>query len=138
MRVICDCCVSLTDSLGNPFPLVGWVNVFRNSEGKLVSGKRAYPTEGAAGASRRAPDSWTFLGTIRLEEYLAKVQAGEVAKSAVLRAYDKALSSFFPPVVEHEPAIVKRKKRTVAAIVKRTTVGAKKKRTPVVVAKKKK
>ena len=133
MRVNVNCVVSLTDSSGIELPRQGWVNVFRTAGGRLLTGKKAYPTLELAESQRRSGESWTFLGTIRLEEYVDSVDAAEIAKKAVIAAYDASLAArFFPVVVEAEPTVVLRK-RAISAIKKRTTVGSKKK----VVAKKK-
>jgi len=97
MRVNASVTITLTQKDGTPLPSAGWLNVFKKPDGSLVTGKKSYPTEADAKRWCRPGADWTVLGTIRIEEYLGSVVASEVAKQAVIAAYDKVLAAKFAP-----------------------------------------
>ena len=145
MRVNVSTSLHLLTAEGTPFPTAGFVNVFANAQGKLITGKKTYATEALAKTKMRKPQAWEYLNTIRLEEYIPQDyqnKLNEDLKKMVIQLLDARLAKMLG--LDEEPqgettALVKKPvvkaKAKNKVIVKKKVVAKKKK--PVVKAKKK-
>ena len=94
MRVNVTTSLNLLAQDGSPFPTAGYVNVFSNAQGKLVTGKKTYATEALAKEKMRRPDAWEYLNTIRLDGYISEAYQKELSdglKKIVIQLLDERL-----------------------------------------------
>ena len=139
MRVNVITSLHLLTSEGTPFPTGGFVNVFANAQGKLVTGKKTYATEALAKEKMKRPESWEYLNTIRLESYIPETyqqELNEGLKKIVIQLLDERLAKLLG--MDEEPhgdttALVKKPKAKAKPKAKKKVIVKKK-----VVAKKKK
>lgn len=112
MRVTVTPKITLTDSEGRPFPNAGYLNVFLNAEGAIITGKKSYASASLASSKNRTPANWRHLGTVRLEEYIpANFQETikDEVKKFVIKLLDQRLTGLMQrtgstlEAVEHAP-----------------------------------
>lgn len=73
----------------------GFLNVFRNAAGHLVTGKKAHATARIAERNRRIPEGMSFVGVVDVAQYLSndvKASVLEHSKRAAVYALDSRLS----------------------------------------------
>lgn len=94
MKVSVNLTIVRTSADGSPFPTVGYLNVYKTTDGRILTGKKAYSSSGEASRKSRPGAGWQYLGVVRIEEYLSALSMQDLeafAKAEVIRRMDERL-----------------------------------------------
>ena len=125
MRVNVNPVLSLTTVEGRPFPSAGWLNVFHNASGAVITGKKSYASQAEAKSKNRTPSGWNLLGQVKLEEYIPEMfqtSIKEVLKKRVIELLDDRLLDLLnlkPVAEDHVPTDVVVKPKRKRALIKK-------------------